>query len=54
MKNKYIVNVLGGEALSFDEIYEEYSKYGEKLKPFVKDTSVRVYNEIKDDKTVLF
>ena len=54
MKNKYIVNVLGGEPLSFEEIYEEYSKYGEKLKPFVKDTSVRVYNEIKEDKTVLF
>lgn len=54
MKNKYIVNVLGGELLSFEEIYEEYSKYGEKLKPFVKDTSVRVYNEIKEDKTVLF
>lgn len=54
MKNKYIVNVLGGEELSFDEIYEEYSKYGEKLKPFVKDTSVRVYDEIKKDKTVLF
>lgn len=54
MKNKYIVNVLGGEPLSFEEIYEEYSKYGEKLKPFVKDTSVRVYNEIKEYKTVLF
>lgn len=54
MKNKYIVNVLGGEPLSFEEIYEEYSKYGEKLKHFVKDTSVRVYNEIKEDKTVLF
>ena len=54
MKNKYIVNVLGGEALNFDEIYDEYSKYGEKLKPFVRDTSVRVYNEIKEDKTVLF
>lgn len=54
MKNKYIVNVLGGEELSFDEIYEGYSKYGEKLKPFVKDTSVRVYDEIKKDKTVLF
>ena len=53
-KNKYIVNVLGGEPLSFEEIYEEYSKYGEKLKHFVKDTSVRVYNEIKEDKTVLF
>ena len=49
LKNKYIVNVLGGEALNFDEIYDEYSKYGEKLKPFVRDTSVRVYNEIKED-----
>lgn len=54
MKNKYIVNVFGGEPLSFEEIYEEYSNYGEELKPFVKDTSVRVYNEIKEDKTVLF
>ena len=54
MKNKYIVNVLGGEPLSFEEIYEEYSNYGEELKPFVKDKSVRVYNEIKEDKTVLF
>lgn len=54
MKNKYIVNVLGGEPLSFEEIYEEYSNYGEELKPFVKDTSVRVYNEIKENKTVLF
>ena len=25
MKNKYIVNVLGGEALSFDEIYDVYA-----------------------------
>ena len=54
MKNKYIVNVFGGEALNFDEIYEEYSKYGERLKPFVKDTSVTVYNEIKENKSVLF
>ena len=54
MKNKYIVNVLGGEALNFDEIYEEYSKYGERLKPFVRDTSVTVYNEIKENKSVLF
>ena len=54
MKNKYIVNVFGGEALNFDEIYEEYSKYGERLKPFVRDTSVTVYNEIKENKSVLF
>ena len=52
LKNDYITKILGGEALNFDEIYEEYSKYAEKLKPFVKDTSVRVYEDIKKDKTV--
>ena len=54
MKNAYITNVLGGEALNFDEILKEYLEFGEKLKPFVQDTSVRVYNDIKANKTVLF
>ena len=54
MKNKYITNVLGGEALNFEEVYEEYSKYAERIRPFVRDTSVKVYDEIKKDKTVLF
>lgn len=53
MKNKYIT-MLGGQTLNFDEIYEEYLKYGERMKPFVQDTSVRVYDEIKKDKSVLF
>jgi adenylosuccinate synthase len=53
MKNKYI-SMLGGQTLNFDEIYEEYLKYGERMKPFVQDTSVRVYDEIKKDKNVLF
>ena len=54
VKNKYITQVLGGEALDFAEIYREYSKYAEKIAPFVKDTSVVVYNNIKEDKNVLF
>ena len=54
MKNAYITNVLGGEALNFDEILKEYLEFGKKLRPFVQDTSVRVYNDIKADKTVLF
>ena len=54
MKNAYITKVLGGEALNFDEILKEYLEFGKKLKPFVQDTSVRVYNDIKADKTVLF
>jgi len=54
MKNAYITKILGGEALNFDEILEEYLEIAKKLRPFVQDTSVRVYNEIKADKTVLF
>ncbi|WP_238886531.1 adenylosuccinate synthase [Clostridium sp. YIM B02551] len=54
LKNPYITKVLGGEELSFDEIYNLYSKLAERLRPFVQDTSVRVYDEIKKDKNVLF
>lgn len=54
MKNLYITKVLDGEALNFDEILKEYLEFAKKLKPFVQDTSVRVYNDIKADKTVLF
>ena len=53
-KNDYITKVLGGEALNFDEIFTDYVKLGERLRPFVQDTSVRVYDEIKKNKTVLF
>ncbi|NKF08242.1 adenylosuccinate synthase [Clostridium gasigenes] len=53
-KNAYITNVLGGEALNFDEIFNAYVKLGERLRPFVQDTSVRVYDEIKKNQTVLF
>lgn len=53
-KNAYITNVLGGEPVNFDEILKEYLEFAKKLRPFVQDTSVRVYNDIKADKTVLF
>jgi len=54
MKNEYITKVLGGEALNYDEILKEYLEFAKKLRPFVQDTSVRVYNEIKADKAILF
>lgn len=54
IKNDLLVNVYDEEPLDFDEIYETYSAYAERLIPFVKDTSVRLYDEIKADKKVLF
>lgn len=53
-KNEYITKVLGGETINFEEVYGEYSKIAERLKPFVQDTSVKIYDEIKGDKKVLF
>ncbi|NFF82094.1 adenylosuccinate synthase [Clostridium botulinum] len=54
MKNEYITKVLGGEPLSFSEILNEYLEFAKKLRPFVQDTSVKVYDKIKENKTVLF
>lgn len=54
MKNAYITKVLGGEALDYNEILNEYLEFGKRLKPFIEETSVKVYNDIKADKTVLF
>jgi adenylosuccinate synthase len=54
LKNDYIVKVLGGEQVSYDEVYSDYMKYAERLRPYVRDISVRVYDEIKCGKNVLF
>ncbi|MGL4847426.1 MAG: adenylosuccinate synthase [Clostridium sp.] len=53
-KNLYITRVLGGEEENFEETLKMYLEFGEKLRPFVKDTSVRVYDSIKQEKNVLF
>lgn len=54
LKNKYITKVYDGEALDFDTIYNQYVEYAEKVKPFVKDVSVVLNKDIKEDKSILF
>jgi adenylosuccinate synthase len=54
MKNDIITKVLGGEALDFDTIYTQYLEYAERMRPFVKDISVKIYDAIKAGKNVLF
>ena len=53
-KNDVIEKVYGEQPLSFEEIYNQYKKYGERIKPYVTDTSVRIFDSIKADKKVLF
>ena len=54
LKNKIIAAVYGGKALNYDEIYNEYLGYAERLKGFAADTGVVVYDAIKAGKRVVF
>ncbi|SEG01618.1 Adenylosuccinate synthetase [Caloramator fervidus] len=54
VKNKLIKEIYEDEELNFDEIYNLYMGYAEKLKDFVTDTSVVIYEKIKEGKKVLF
>ena len=40
--------------MSFNQIYDQYIEYGNSLSPYIKDTSVVLYNAYKDNKTLLF
>lgn len=53
-KNAVITKVYNGQSLDVEEILSEYKEYAKKMRPFVKDTSVEVYNSIKANKNVLF
>ena len=39
---------------SLEEIFESYCEYGEKLRPYISDTSVELYNALKNDMSILF
>lgn len=53
-KNRIICEIYGGDALDFDEVYNDYMEYSKRIKEFVTDTSVVLYNSIKAGKKVLF
>lgn len=53
-KNSIITKVFNGEALEFESIYNDYLTYAERMRPFVRDISVQVYDSIKAGKNVLF
>lgn len=54
-KNKIVTGVYEKEAMfDFEEVYNEFIVYAEKMRPFVDDTTVIVYDAIKANKKVLF
>ncbi len=40
--------------ISIEEIFDSYCKYGKELRPYVSDTSVELYDALKNNKSILF
>lgn len=53
-KNEMITKLYGGEPLDRDAVLEEYCDYAKRLKPYIRDTSVMVYEAMQAGKKVLF
>lgn len=53
-KNEIIEKIYGAEKFDFDKLYQENLTYIEEIKEYIDDTSVILYNSIKEGKKVLF
>lgn len=53
-KNAYLRKIFDFEGYSYDEMLAQYLDYAEQIRPFVEDTSILIYNAIKEGKKVLF
>lgn len=53
-KNLILEKIYGVKPFDFEEIYEEYVGYAKRLKKYVKDTTILVYNAIEGGHKVLF
>lgn len=52
-KNTIITKIYGGEPLNADEIVNNYRAYADRIRPYVADTTVIVYDAVKANKKVL-
>ncbi len=53
-KNFYLTKRFGEEPLDYEAVCDEYLGYAEYLRPYVADTSLLLYQEIKKGRKVLF
>ncbi|WEV36941.1 adenylosuccinate synthase [Lactobacillus sp. ESL0677] len=53
-KNALFTNVYGKPALKFEDIFDKYYEYGQKIKKYVTDTSVLVNDALDNQEKVLF
>ena len=53
-KNNVIQKIYGGEPFDEEEMLKAYLEYAQKLRPYVEDTTVTLYEAVKAGKKVLF
>lgn len=53
-KNLLLTRVYDHEPLDFDEIYSQYTAYGERMKPYIQNTEIILNRALKEDKDILF
>ena len=53
-KNEIITKVYGKEAIDKEEMISRYLEYAKRLRPYIRDTGVMVYEAVKAGKKVLF
>jgi adenylosuccinate synthase len=53
-KNYYLTHVLGEKGLELEPLYQEYMKYGERLRKYVTNTSLFLAQAIKKGEKILF
>ena len=54
IKNQLFTKIYGVDPVDFDEIFDEYYEYGQKIKPYVTDTSLLINDALDAGKKVLF
>jgi len=53
-KNYYLTHVLAEKGLELEPLYQEYMRYGERLRRHITNTSVFISQQIQEGKKVLF
>jgi len=53
-KNYYLTHVLQEEGVELEPLYQEYMRYGERLRRYVANTSLFLAQQIKEGKRILF
>jgi adenylosuccinate synthase len=53
-KNLFLTRVYEHDPLDFDEVFTQYTAYGERMRPFIRNTELVLNEALKQNKEILF